>query len=102
MEVHRDEQKNGQLGEKETDVKRTVSQTTSQASDEQRSLWQNVRKYGKVVWVTFGLTSAILLFGYDNVVVGSVSGMPGFQYVSRCPPTIDASNPTPDETSACS
>ncbi|KAF2126072.1 MFS general substrate transporter [Dothidotthia symphoricarpi CBS 119687] len=47
--------------------------------DEQRSLWQNVKKYRKVTYVTFGLTSAILLYGYDNVVVGTVSAMPLFQ-----------------------
>lgn len=47
--------------------------------DNNRTLWQNVKKYRKVTYVTFGLTSAILLYGYDNVVVGTVSAMPGFQ-----------------------
>lgn len=47
--------------------------------DEQRSLWQNVKKYRKVTYVTFGLTSAILLYGYDNVIVGTISAMPLFQ-----------------------
>lgn len=47
--------------------------------DKDRTLWQNVKKYRKVTYVTFGLTSAILLYGYDNVVVGTVSAMPGFQ-----------------------
>ena len=47
--------------------------------DNDRTLWQNVKKYRKVTYVTFGLTSAILLYGYDNVVVGTVSAMPGFQ-----------------------
>ncbi|OAF99406.1 MFS general substrate transporter [Paraphaeosphaeria sporulosa] len=79
MEAHCDERKPGQLGEKDCVVQRSLSQTRSEASDEQRTLWQNVRRYRKVVCVTFGLTSAILLYGYDNVVVGTVSGMPGFQ-----------------------
>lgn len=47
--------------------------------DEQRSLWQNVKKYRKVTYITLGLTSAILLYGYDNVVVGTISAMPDFQ-----------------------
>jgi hypothetical protein len=54
--------------------------TAEQITDEQRTLWQNVKKYRKVVWVTLGLTSAILLYGYDNVVVGTISAMPVFQY----------------------
>ncbi|KZM26880.1 uncharacterized protein EKO05_0011397 [Ascochyta rabiei] len=57
----------------------TSSQASSEASDNSRTLWQNVKKYRKVTYVTFGLTSAILLYGYDNVVVGTVSAMPIFQ-----------------------
>jgi hypothetical protein len=55
------------------------SQSSSEASDNSRTLWQNIKKYRKVTYVTFGLTSAILLYGYDNVVVGTVSAMPVFQ-----------------------
>ncbi|KAJ4363590.1 hypothetical protein N0V83_009886 [Neocucurbitaria cava] len=51
----------------------------STGGDEQRSLWQNVKKYRKVTYITLGLTSAILLYGYDNVVVGTISAMPDFQ-----------------------
>lgn len=54
--------------------------TTVDSGDGQRTLWENVKKYRKVVYVTLGLTSPILLYGYDNVIVGTVSGMPGFQY----------------------
>ncbi|KAJ4355805.1 uncharacterized protein N0V89_003826 [Didymosphaeria variabile] len=79
MEVHHDAQLLRQPGEKETAIDRTVSQATSQASDQRRTLWQNVTRYRKVMWVTFGLTSAILMYGYDNVVVGTVSGIPAFQ-----------------------
>ena len=57
------------------------SNATSEASDEDRTLGQNIKKYRKVVYITLALTSAILLYGYDNVVVGTVSGMPRFQYV---------------------
>lgn len=81
MEVLRGKKTSGQAGEKTEVVERTVSHTTSDASNEQRTVLQNVKRYRKVAWVTFGLTSAILLFGYDNVVVGTTSGMPAFQYI---------------------
>lgn len=55
-----------------------------ESGDEGRTLWQNVKKYRKVVWITLGMTSAILLYGYDNVIVGTVSAMPGFQCVFLC------------------
>lgn len=48
--------------------------------DVQQSLWQNIKKYRKVVYIALGLTSPIVLYGYDYVIVGTVSGMPGFQY----------------------
>jgi hypothetical protein len=60
----------------------STSTSTSQDADEQRTLWQNFKKYRKVCWITIALTSAILLYGYDNVVVGTVSSMPVFQYAS--------------------
>jgi hypothetical protein len=59
---------------------RLTTQSLGEAGDEGRTLWQNVKKYRKVAWITIGLTSGILLYGYDNVVIGSVSGMPRFQY----------------------
>lgn len=57
----------------------TDSQAGSETGDNSQTLWQNVKKYRKVTYVTLGLTSAILLYGYDNVVVGTVSAMPVFQ-----------------------
>lgn len=57
----------------------TNTQASSETIDSSQTLWQNVKKYRKVTYVTFGLTSAILLYGYDNVVVGTVSAMPVFQ-----------------------
>jgi MFS family permease len=56
------------------------SGSTGYDGDEQRSLWQNIKKYRKVCWITIALTSAILLYGFDNVVVGTVAAMPVFQY----------------------
>jgi hypothetical protein len=61
------------------------SGSTGQDNDEKSTLWQNIKKYRKVVWITIALTSAILLYGYDNVVVGTVSAMPVFQYASPAP-----------------
>ncbi|KAH6625883.1 general substrate transporter [Boeremia exigua] len=55
------------------------SQADTEASENSQTVWQNAKKYRKVTYVTFGLTSAILLYGYDNVIVGTVSGMPVFQ-----------------------
>lgn len=43
------------------------------------SLWQAFKLYPRVVGYCFGLSSAILLYGYDLVVVGAVSALPQFQ-----------------------
>ena len=51
------------------------------SDDEYRTLLQHVKRYRKVSWITLSLASAILLYGYDNVVVGTISAMPQFQYV---------------------
>lgn len=72
-----------------SEVSSATSALSAESGDDQRSLWQNVKKYRKVTYVTFALTSAILLYGYDNVVVGTVSAMPVFQY-AFWPPTTAA------------
>ena len=77
MGVHHES--TAEMKEGESHVESRASQMTDETSDEQNSLWQNVKKYRKVVCITLGLTSAILLFGYDTVIVGTVSGMPTFQ-----------------------
>lgn len=43
------------------------------------SLWQSVKTYPKIVACCVGLTAAILLYGYDLSIVGTVSAMPEFQ-----------------------
>jgi hypothetical protein len=85
-----DHTKGGQSMKVNTDVlditkidSRSTIQCLGEAGDEGRTLWQNIKKYRKVAWITIGLTSGILLYGYDNVIIGSVSGMPRFQYA--CP-----------------
>jgi hypothetical protein len=74
------EGKDNYTGERISEVDSHSNTAVSEhAGDHSRTLWQNVKKYRKVTYVTFGLTSAILLYGYDNVVVGTVSAMPVFQ-----------------------
>lgn len=43
------------------------------------TFWQSVKKWKRIVWYCIGLTSAILMYGYDYVIVGTVSAMPAFQ-----------------------
>lgn len=43
------------------------------------TLWQTLKKWHRVSLYCVGLTSAILLYGYDYVIVGSTSSMPSFQ-----------------------
>ena len=47
--------------------------------DRPQTLWHALKTYPKIVGYTLGLCVAILLFGYDNVIVSSVSAMPAFQ-----------------------
>lgn len=42
-------------------------------------LWQSMKKWPRVVAYNLALSSAILLYGYDLVIVGNVSSMPAFQ-----------------------
>jgi hypothetical protein len=44
-------------------------------------LWHSLKKWPKVVGYNLALSSAILLYGYDLVIVANVSSMPAFQYV---------------------
>lgn len=43
------------------------------------TLWRSVREWPRVVGYCVALSSAILLYGYDLVIVGTVSAMPVFQ-----------------------
>lgn len=44
-------------------------------------LSHSLKKWPKVVGYNLALSSAILLYGYDLVIVANVSSMPAFQYV---------------------
>ncbi|GKT41189.1 MFS transporter fmqE [Colletotrichum spaethianum] len=43
------------------------------------TLWQSIKKWRRVVLYCVGMTSAILMYGYDYVIVGTTSAMPSFQ-----------------------
>ncbi|KAM4062695.1 major facilitator superfamily protein [Hirsutella rhossiliensis] len=47
--------------------------------DANLTLWQAIKKWRRVVLYCVGLTSGILMFGYDYVIVGTTSAMPSFQ-----------------------
>ncbi|KAJ5960718.1 uncharacterized protein N7479_007868 [Penicillium vulpinum] len=47
----------------------------------QVSLWRSVKKSPRIVGYCFALSSAILLYGYDLVIVATVAAMPQFQIV---------------------
>ncbi|KAJ5513814.1 Major facilitator superfamily domain general substrate transporter [Penicillium fimorum] len=44
-------------------------------------LWQSVKKFPRIVGYCLALSSAILLYGYDLVIVATVAAMPQFQVV---------------------
>lgn len=61
------------------------SSTTIPAHATHTPLWQLLKRWPKVVMYCLALSSAILLYGYDLVIVGTVSAMPAFQYVVNSP-----------------
>lgn len=48
-------------------------------SEPKMPLWAALRRWPRVSWYSLALTSTIVLWGFDNVLVGSVSAMPVFQ-----------------------
>ncbi|KAJ5151623.1 hypothetical protein N7492_009918 [Penicillium capsulatum] len=42
-------------------------------------LWESVKKWPRVILYCLALSSAVILYGYDLIVVGTVSAMPAFQ-----------------------
>lgn len=53
--------------------------TTDASSDADLTLWQALGKWRRITWYCVGMTSAILMYGFDYVIVGSSSAMPSFQ-----------------------
>jgi MFS family permease len=52
-----------------------------QAAQPDLTLWQAVRKYRRTMLHCMGMTSAILMYGFDMVIVGTTASMPSFQSV---------------------
>ena len=53
--------------------------TNNSAQEGHVPLWQSMKKWPRVIAYNLALSSAILLYGYDLVIVGTVSAMPAFQ-----------------------
>lgn len=59
----------------------TSSFKSTDPAHEKLSLWAAIRKWPKLALWSFALSSTILLYGFDSVLVSSVSSMPVFQEV---------------------
>lgn len=72
-----------------------VENTTSAASDtvKKTSLIADLKQSPKVAAYCLALTTGILLYGYDLVIVGNVSSMPNFQYVRHTSRTYHIISP---------
>lgn len=44
-------------------------------------LWRRFRRWPRLSLWAFALSVAILLYGYDNVIVGNITSVPEFQSV---------------------
>jgi hypothetical protein len=74
---------NGSVGKTTQEFVEDVSRTSTNipAHATHIPLWQLLKRWPKVVMYCLALSSAILLYGYDLLIVGTVSAMPAFQYV---------------------
>lgn len=61
--------------------------------DAHLSLKQSLSKWRRVALYSLCMTSGILMFGYDYVIVGTVSAMPSFQYVFLSPVYLITDDP---------
>lgn len=59
--------------------RQSTHQSNIAGTDDETSLWKSVRKWPRVLGYSLGLTSAILLYGFDTSIVGNVSAIPAFQ-----------------------
>lgn len=72
-----------------TELKQVDTYATSARSDSspsapeepQQTLWQAIREHKKLVLYIISLMGGVILYGYDAVVVGTVSSLLAFQYV---------------------
>lgn len=62
-------------------LEHAIQQVDESNTSQELTLLKSIRTFPKIVGYCIGLSSAILLYGYDLVIVGTVSAMPTFQYV---------------------
>ncbi|KAF2267781.1 MFS general substrate transporter [Lojkania enalia] len=55
------------------------SPPSSQPDPHELPLRKAIRQYSKVMGYLFSMTTAVLLWGYDSVIVGSITAIPAFQ-----------------------
>lgn len=67
------------------DFTENVSCTDAKETQSHVPLWKSIRRFPRIVGYCFALSSAILMYGYDLVIVGAVAAMPQFQCVSLTP-----------------
>lgn len=60
-------------------VEFALAARNTQTDNSKLSLWQAVKQNAKIVGYCFSLSNVILLYGYDLVIVGTVSALPQFQ-----------------------
>ena len=59
-----------------------TTEPSLQASEDPESriaLRESVKKWRRVVLYCVGMSSAILMYGYDYAIIGTTAAMPGFQ-----------------------
>ncbi|KAJ4368082.1 hypothetical protein N0V83_006437 [Neocucurbitaria cava] len=59
----------------------TASNSLPASSDEQMNLplRKAFRQYSRLCWYVLGMTTVVLLWGYDGIVVGNITALPAFQ-----------------------
>ena len=57
----------------------TSSSSGPSTAPKKEGLWTEIRKEKKLVWYLLALMSGVLLYGYDFVIVGTVSSLLAFQ-----------------------
>ncbi|KAJ6782911.1 hypothetical protein PWT90_11215 [Aphanocladium album] len=64
-----------------TSTAQTTSNTSTVDVDEYShlTLLQAIKKWKRVFWYSLAISTTILMFGYDFVIVGNSSSMPAFQ-----------------------
>ena len=57
----------------------TVEDVAAEVEIADEGLWQRFRRWPQLSLWAVGLAVPILLYGYDNVIVGNITSVPNFQ-----------------------